>query len=69
MCYCTINSQGAPLAINSGKVVAGLEPENTNSFFIDFVECANNTNIDNEAAVARCLAGEEPGSAPLPTRV
>lgn len=46
----------------------GLEPELTNQFLIDFAECANNSNLDSEAAVARCLAGEQPGERPPPLR-
>lgn len=60
--------QGGPIDIRAQKVVAGLEPENTNMFLIAFAECASNRNIDNDQAVRRCLDGEQPGQGPIPLR-
>ncbi|RYH32017.1 hypothetical protein EON65_01295 [archaeon] len=50
------------------KVVQGLEAENTNKFLIALAECAANPAFDNEAAVVKCLRGEEPGQSPPPLR-
>jgi hypothetical protein len=54
--------------VNSSKVVAGLEPENTNTFLFALATCASNDQLDNEAAVRQCLAGEVPGSGPIPLK-
>lgn len=56
------------LEVKAAKVVSGLEPELTNLFLIDFADCANNGQLDSAAAVARCLAGEQPGDRPPPLR-
>lgn len=61
--------QGYPIDIRAAKVVAGLEPENTNIFLIALAECASDRNLDNEQAVRRTLQGEEPGQGAKPTRV
>lgn len=54
--------------IRSSKVVAGLEPENTNMFLAALADCAVDQSIDVEEAVRRALAGEEPGQRPPPTK-
>jgi hypothetical protein len=54
--------------VKAAKVVAGLEPELTNVFLIEFADCAINSGIDNTEAVQRCLGGELPGSRPPPMR-
>lgn len=60
--------KGFPLDVKSIKVVQGLESEASNKFFIALAECAGNANIDNNEAVRRCLAGENPGSGPVPMK-
>lgn len=60
--------KGFQLDVRALKVVQGLEPELTNKFFISLAECAGNSNIDNNEAVRRCLAGEAPGSGPVPLK-
>lgn len=54
--------------MKSLKVVQGLEPELTNIFLIALADCAANSAFDNEEAVRRCLAGEEPGQRPPPLK-
>lgn len=56
------------LNVQSAKVVAGLEPENTNTFLLALIDCASDENIDNAAAVQRVLSGERPGDNPPPKR-
>ena len=48
--------------------MAGAEPEKTNMFLIALAEVALDSSIDNGDAVKRCLAGEEPGSRPVPRK-
>ena len=50
-------------------MVAGLEPECTNSFLLALANAASDSNIDNHEAVRRCLEGEEPGSGAAPKKV
>ena len=50
-------------------MVAGLEPECTNSFLLALANAASESNIDNQEAVRRCLEGEEPGTAAPPQKV
>lgn len=50
-------------------MVAGLEPECTNSFLLALANAASDSNIDNHEAVRRCLEGEEPGSGAPPKKV
>ena len=60
--------QGSPLAVSAGKVVAGLEPENTNLFLLALAEVATDSNIDYAAALARHQAGEVAGQGAIPTK-
>jgi TRAF3-interacting protein 1 len=53
--------QGAPVDIRAGKVIGGLEPEYTCQFLILLAQLATNPNVDSDAAVRRCLAGESAG--------
>jgi TRAF3-interacting protein 1 len=59
---------GSTLDVRAAKVVAGLEPENTNSFLCLLSDCAQNEAIDNVEAVRRALAGDEPGSSKPPLK-
>lgn len=59
---------GGELDVRAAKVVAGLEPENTNSFLCLLSDCAQNDAIDNSEAVRRALAGEVPGSSNPPLK-
>ena len=52
--------------VKAAKVVAGLEPENTNMFLLSLVDCASDSSYDNATAVRRVLAGEAPGQSPPP---
>lgn len=56
--------KGQALDVRAAKAVAGLEPENTNSFLIAFAACASDPNYDSAAAVRRTLDGEQAGSGP-----
>lgn len=60
--------KGVALDVKAGKIVSGLEPENTNSFLLALAECASDSSYDNAEAVGRCLAGVLPGQGPLPRR-
>ena len=56
------SSQVTP--IKAGKVVAGLEPENTNKWLQQLAAGASSVDAGKSAdCVARAIAGEEPGSA------
>jgi TRAF3-interacting protein 1 len=60
--------QGEAIQIDPLKVVQGLEPEATNTFLIALARSAKNDGLDGRAAVARALAGEQPGEGPVPMR-
>lgn len=59
---CTDGLQGQVIDVRSAKIVAGLEPENTNIFLIALASCASDSNCDSPGAVKRCLAGEQAGT-------
>jgi TRAF3-interacting protein 1 len=59
---------GQQIDIRAAKVVAGLEPECTNSFLLLLGQCATSSSIDFQAAVNRTLSGENPGSGRIPTK-
>ena len=58
--------EGEDVNVNSAKVVAGLEVLNTNILLAKFGAVALNPEIDREAAIRRCLAGQIPGDEPVP---
>jgi len=60
--------KGTALEAKSGKIVSGLEPENTNATLLALAECASNASYDNAEAVGRCLAGILPGQGPPPLK-
>ena len=51
---------GEDVDCRSAKIVAGLEPENTNVFLAKLAEAATHPDADSAAAVERALAGERP---------
>lgn len=58
---CVGNYHGRVCDVRANKVVAGLEPERTCSFFLDLAAAANAcTPETSAAAVRRTLAGEQP---------
>lgn len=56
--------RGKQIDVRSVKIVAGLEPENTNIFLIELAECALDGTLDVDEAVQRTLDGEQPGEGP-----
>ncbi len=59
---------GENLDIRAGKVVAGLEPENTNGWLQAMGRIAADPDLDHEEAVRRAAGGEEPGARPPPRK-
>jgi len=57
-------STGQVIDARSAKIVAGLEPENTNVFLIALAGAAADGRVDSLAAVRRCLGGEQAGTGP-----
>ena len=54
---------GTTTAIKAGKVVAGLEPENTNKWLQNLAAAATSVDAGKSSdCVARAIAGEEPGA-------
>ena len=60
---------GAQVDVRSIKVVAGLEPENTNMFLISLAEVASDPSCDSTEALRRAQAGEMAGSGPPARKV
>ena len=54
--------------IRSAKVVAGLEPLNTNIFLASMGKIATDESLDHAAAVARTLENETPGDGTIPRK-
>lgn len=61
--------KGTTLDIRALKVVAGLEPENTNMFLIALAEVASDPAYDTASALQRHQAGEVAGSGPPAKKV
>ena len=58
---CVGNYRGRVCDVKSGKIVAGLEPERTNRFFLDLASAATSCTPDSSAAaVRRAVANEQP---------
>eukprot|EP00962_Isochrysis_galbana_P047604 scaffold19511_cov89-Isochrysis_galbana.AAC.1 len=51
---CVEVATGSSIAVRPGKVVAGMEPENTNAFLVQLARAAT-SGVDNARAVARTL--------------
>ena len=54
-------TQGQACDVRAAKVVAGLEPECTNTFLLALAEIAADPTVDSPEAVRMCLNGDEPG--------
>jgi TRAF3-interacting protein 1 len=67
---CVEIATGSSIGVRPGKVVAGMEPENTNAFLVMLARAAT-SGVDNASTVARTLASVSaaaapPSPAPLP---
>ncbi|ETV94851.1 hypothetical protein H310_11515 [Aphanomyces invadans] len=60
MVYCTGQCHGKEIDVRSAKIVAGLEPENTNIFLTELALAASNTSLDWNGAVQKALAAFPP---------
>eukprot|EP01035_Chromulina_nebulosa_P019423 gene19423-25301_t len=60
--------KGETLDVNSGKVVAGSEPENTNLFLIALAEVSTDQSIDSALAVRMTLSGSLPSPDKIPRK-
>ncbi len=55
---------GSPINVRPVKIVAGLEPLNTNVLLTLFGKVAVDTEFDHDAAIAHCMTGGEIGMLP-----
>ena len=55
---------GEPINVRVGKIVAGLEPENTNLFLQALGRVAADDMVDSDQAVSRTLNDEQAGEGP-----
>ncbi|OQR97060.1 TRAF3-interacting protein [Achlya hypogyna] len=55
MIYCTGQCHGRDIDVRSAKIVAGLEPENTNLFLAELAAAAANSSLDWGGAVQKTL--------------
>ena len=55
---------GEPINVRVGKIVAGLEPENTNLFLQALGRVAADDMVDSDQAVSRTLNNEQAGEGP-----
>jgi TRAF3-interacting protein 1 len=53
--------EGGAIDVRSAKIVAGLDPENTNALLAAMGRCSKSSELDWPEAVKRALAGESPG--------
>ena len=60
---CVAHALGEPMTVRPGKIVAGLEAEQTNHFLQQLARAARAGGAAGEEAVRRTLAGEAPGGA------
>ncbi|OQS07054.1 TRAF3-interacting protein [Thraustotheca clavata] len=56
MIDCTGQCHGREIDVRSAKIVAGLEPENTNLFLVELAAAASNSSLDWAGAVQKTLA-------------
>lgn len=67
--HCVNVCLGETLDVRGAKVVAGLEPENTNIFLQGLGKCASDNSLDFASAVQMALSGEAPSPGIIPRRV
>ncbi|KAF0686812.1 Aste57867_21409 [Aphanomyces stellatus] len=60
MIFCTGQCHGKEIDVRSAKIVAGLEPENTNIFLTELALAASNTALDWGGAVQKTLGAYPP---------